>query len=97
MATFPWPWAPWRAAPSILWKPYADDDLVGLLRRALALEAQWHARLSSKTSCANAFSGFVAPADAPHAAGSCGRTQPTIAWKMELERARASKAPAAHL
>lgn len=73
-----------RGAFHFVEKPYADDDLVTLLRRALALEAQWHARLSEQDQLRERFQGLSRQQMRLMPLVAAGELNKTIAWKMEL-------------
>lgn len=73
-----------RGAFHFVEKPYADDDLVDLLRRALALEAQWHARATEHDQLRERFQGLSRQQMRLMPLVAAGELNKTIAWKMEL-------------
>lgn len=73
-----------RGAFHFVEKPYADDDLVGLLRRALALEAQWHDRVAETEQLRERFHGLSRQQMRLMPLVAAGELNKTIAWKMEL-------------
>lgn len=73
-----------RGAFHFVEKPYADDDLVGLLSRALALEAQWQERLSAHDHLRDLLQGLSRQQMRLMPLVAAGELNKTIAWKMEL-------------
>lgn len=73
-----------RGAFHFVEKPYADDDLVALLQRALALEAQWQQRLSAQDQLRDLFQGLSRQQMRLMPLVAAGELNKTIAWKMEL-------------
>lgn len=73
-----------RGAFHFVEKPYADDDLVGLLSRALALEAQWQERLSAHDHLRDLLHGLSRQQMRLMPLVAAGELNKTIAWKMEL-------------
>jgi len=65
-------------------KPYADDALVELLQRALALEAQWHARVARQDVLHQLMAGLSRQQVRLMPLVAAGELNKTIAWKMEL-------------
>lgn len=73
-----------RGAYHFVEKPYADDDLVDLLRRALALETEWHERLREQDQLRDLFQGLSRQQMRLMPLVAAGELNKTIAWKMEL-------------
>jgi len=73
-----------RGAFSFVEKPYADDALVQLIRRALELEVQWHGRLVRHDALAQLIAGLSRQQVRLMPLVAAGELNKTIAWKMEL-------------
>jgi two-component system response regulator DctR len=73
-----------KGAFSFVEKPYADDALVQLIRRALALEVQWHGRMSRIDALRQLIGGLSRQQVRLMPMVAAGALNKTIAWKMEL-------------
>lgn len=73
-----------RGAFSFVEKPYADDALVDLIRRALALEVQWHGRVVRHDALQQLISSLSRQQVRLMPLVAAGELNKTIAWKMEL-------------
>lgn len=73
-----------KGAFSFVEKPYADDALVQLIRRALALEVQWHGRMSRIDALRQLIGGLSRQQVRLMPMVAAGELNKTIAWKMEL-------------
>lgn len=73
-----------KGAINFVEKPYADDALVELLRRALDLEAQWHARVGRQDALRQLMAGLSRQQVRLMPLVAAGELNKTIAWKMEL-------------
>lgn len=73
-----------RGAFSFVEKPYADDALVDLIRRALALEVQWHGRVVRHDALQQLITSLSRQQVRLMPLVAAGELNKTIAWKMEL-------------
>lgn len=73
-----------RGAFSFVEKPYADEALVQLMRQALALELQWHARVARHDALRQLISSLPRQQLRLMPMVAAGELNKTIAWKMEL-------------
>jgi len=73
-----------RGAFSFVEKPYADDALVQLIRRALELEVQLHGRLVRHDALLQLISSLSRQQVRLMPLVAAGELNKTIAWKMEL-------------
>ncbi len=73
-----------KGAISFVEKPYADDALVQLIRRALDLELQWHTRWVRHNALQQLVSGLSRQQVRLMPMVAAGELNKTIAWKMEL-------------
>ena len=73
-----------RGAFSFAEKPYADDALVQLIRKALALEVQWHGRMARVDALRQLIEGLSRQQVRLMPLVAAGELNKTIAWKMEL-------------
>lgn len=73
-----------RGAFSFVEKPYADDALVELIRRALALEVQWHGRMVRHDALQQLILSLSRQQVRLMPLVAAGELNKTIAWKMEL-------------
>jgi two-component system response regulator DctR len=73
-----------RGAISFVEKPYADDALVQLIRQALALEVQWHARVARQDALRQLITSLPRQQLRLMPMVAAGELNKTIAWKMEL-------------
>ena len=73
-----------KGAFSFVEKPYADDALVQLIRRALELELQWHARWVRHEALRQLVASLSRQQVRLMPLVAAGELNKTIAWKMEL-------------
>jgi two-component system response regulator DctR len=73
-----------RGAFSFVEKPYADEALVQLMRQALALELQWHARVARHDALRQLIGSLPRQQLRLMPMVAAGELNKTIAWKMEL-------------
>ncbi len=73
-----------KGAFSFVEKPYADDALVQLIQRALALELQWHARWLRHEALRTLVAGLSRQQVRLMPMVAAGELNKTIAWKTEL-------------
>lgn len=73
-----------RGAFSFAEKPYADDALVQLIRKALALEVQWQGRMARVDALRQLIEGLSRQQVRLMPLVAAGELNKTMAWKMEL-------------
>jgi two-component system response regulator DctR len=73
-----------RGAFNFVEKPYANDDLVLLIRRALDLEVQWHGRMARHDTLRQLMGGLSRQQVRLMPMVAAGELNKTIAWKLEL-------------
>lgn len=73
-----------KGAFSFVEKPYADDALVELIRKALELEVQWHSRMARTDALRQLIEGLSRQQVRLMPLVAAGELNKTIAWKMEL-------------
>jgi two-component system response regulator DctR len=73
-----------RGAFNFVEKPYANDDLVQLIQRALDLECVWHGRMARYDALRQLLSGLSRQQVRLMPLVAAGELNKTIAWKMEL-------------
>ena len=73
-----------KGAFSFVEKPYADDALVQLIRKALELEVQWHARMVRSDALRHLIAGLSRQQVRLMPLVAAGELNKTIAWKLEL-------------
>jgi two-component system response regulator DctR len=73
-----------RGAFNFVEKPYASDDLVQLIHRALELEVQWHGRMARYDALRQLLATLSRQQVRLMPLVAAGELNKTIAWKMEL-------------
>jgi two-component system response regulator DctR len=73
-----------RGAFNFVEKPYANDDLVQLIQRALDLEVVWHGRMARNDALCQLLAGLSRQQVRLMPLVAAGELNKTIAWKMEL-------------
>lgn len=73
-----------RGAFNFVEKPYANDDLVQLINRALELEVQWHSRMARHDALRQLIAGLSRQQIRLMPMVAAGELNKTIAWKMGL-------------
>jgi two-component system response regulator DctR len=73
-----------RGAFNFVEKPYANDDLVQLIQRALDLEVVWHSRMARHDALRQLLAGLSRQQVRLMPLVAAGELNKTIAWKMEL-------------
>ncbi len=73
-----------RGAFNFVEKPYAHEALVQLIRQALALELQWHARVARHDALRQLITGLPRQQLRLMPMVAAGELNKTIAWKMAL-------------
>lgn len=73
-----------RGAFSFAEKPYADEALVQLIRKALDAEVQWHGRMARVDALRQLIEGLSRQQVRLMPLVAAGELNKTIAWKMEL-------------
>ncbi len=73
-----------RGAFNFVEKPYANDDLVQLIQRALDLEVVWHSRMARHDALRQLMAGLSRQQVRLMPLVAAGELNKTIAWKMEL-------------